>query len=115
MHRRDFLFAPPSGHGRSQWQSRLIELSSALCLYHGAGSLCEAMAITPSDASAYFASNAFEKHRSWTQAVSKVQVAVVDRLNGVIRGLGQLARRFRGKPRPIRRCSLAIIRIVIPS
>lgn len=92
--RQGFRFAPDSGHGRAQWHAELTELAAALCLYRGAGSIPEAMTITQSDAGAFFASNAFAKHRDWIGAESKIQVAVVERLNGVIRSLGSLAKRL---------------------
>jgi len=52
------------------------------------------MGVTQSDASEFFATNAFGKHRDWIGAESKIQVAVVERLNGVIRSIGALAKRM---------------------
>jgi len=52
------------------------------------------MDITQSDAIAFFQSNAYDKHRAWMESIDKVRVAIVDRLNGVIRSIGGLARRL---------------------
>lgn len=52
------------------------------------------MDITQSDAVAFFQSSAYDKHRAWMESIDKVRVANVDRLNGVIRALGGLAKRL---------------------
>lgn len=52
------------------------------------------MDITQSDAVAFFQSSAYEKHRSWLESIDKVRVAIVDRLNGVIRAAGVIAKRI---------------------
>ena len=52
------------------------------------------MDIAPSDAAAFFQSGAYEKHRAWIESGDKVRVAIVDRLNSVIRALGIVAKRL---------------------
>lgn len=52
------------------------------------------MDITPSDAAAFFQSSAYDKHRAWIESIDKVRVAIVERLNGVIRALGVVAKRI---------------------
>lgn len=52
------------------------------------------MDITQSDAAAFFQSNAYEKHRSWLESIDKMRAAIVDRLNGVIRATGMIAKRI---------------------
>ncbi|NCC41815.1 MAG: hypothetical protein EOM21_20855 [Gammaproteobacteria bacterium] len=66
---------------------------AALCLYRGAASIGEAQALPQSDGALFFGSTAFSKHRDWLGAEAKVQVAIVDRLNGVIRAVGVLTKR----------------------
>lgn len=85
---------PTSPHGRNQWRRDLTELTASLCLYHGAGSINAAMDITPSDAAAFFQSSAYDKHRAWIESGDKVRVAIVDRLNSVIRAIGIVAKRI---------------------
>lgn len=69
-------------------------MAAALCLHGGARSIPEAHSVTQSDAGAFFESHAFEKHRTWLESGNKIQVATVDRLNGVIRALGVVAKRI---------------------
>lgn len=52
------------------------------------------MDTTQSDAVAFFQSNAYDKHRAWLESIDKVRVAIVERLNGVIRSVGGLAKRL---------------------
>jgi hypothetical protein len=68
-------------------------LQAQLSLYGGASSLGEAMRVCPSDAEAFFKSQAFSKHRSYLEAQDKVQGAIVDRLNNVIRAQNALIKR----------------------
>ena len=50
------------------------------------------MAVTSSDAKRFCESKAFADWRKSRESESKVQVAIVDRLNGVIRSVGHLAK-----------------------
>jgi len=48
--------------------------------------------MTQSDARAFFDSKAFAKWRENQEAQNKIDVAVIDRLNGVMRGLNIVAK-----------------------
>ncbi len=48
--------------------------------------------MTQSDAHAFFDSKTFTKWRENQEARSKIDVAVIDRLNGVMRGLNIVAK-----------------------
>jgi hypothetical protein len=55
--------------------------------------LMQAFDVPLSFAQAFFASNALENSRKADAAKWRINVAVVERLNAVIKGLGMLARR----------------------
>jgi hypothetical protein len=63
-------------------------------LHGGAHSINAAYEIKQSDAADFFQSKTHEKHRAWIESNVKIDVAVVDRLNSVIRGIGILAKRI---------------------
>lgn len=68
-----------------------MEAASRVAL-EGVASLPEAMRLAPSTVTAFFSGKAFSDHRKFQDAESKAKVAVVDRLNGVIRAIGVLAK-----------------------
>lgn len=67
------------------------ELAASLALYFNA-SPKDALQMTQSDARAFFDSKAFAKWRENQEAQNKIDVAVIDRLNGVMRGLNIVAK-----------------------
>lgn len=68
-----------------------METASRIAL-EGVASLPEALKLQPSIVTAFFEGKAFGDHRKFQEAEGKVRVAVVDRLNGVIRAIGVLAK-----------------------
>jgi len=66
-------------------------LSSSITLYSST-SLPAALTMTASDAKRFCDSKAFADWRGAREAESKVQAAIVDRLNGVIRAVGSLSK-----------------------
>ncbi len=77
-----------------KWAENLTELQATLSLYSST-SLPEAMTISASDAKRFCDSRAFSDWRASREGESKLQVAIVDRLNGVIRSIGALAKTMR--------------------
>ncbi|HEY4529170.1 MAG TPA: hypothetical protein VIG97_02390 [Luteimonas sp.] len=77
-----------------KWAENLTELQATLSLYSST-SLPEAMTLSASDARRFCESKAFADWRSTREGESKLQAAIVDRLNGVIRSVGNLAKMLR--------------------
>lgn len=74
-----------------KWAENLTELTASLSLYSST-SIPEAMGLATSDAQRFVESKALSDWRGGKEAESKVQTAVVDRLNSVIRAIGALAK-----------------------
>jgi hypothetical protein len=74
----------------------MINLAANLTL-HTATSATDALDMQVSLASALFESKSFDNWRKAREAEAKTQSAVVDRLNGVIRAIGVLAKITAGR------------------
>ena len=82
---------PASVKWRATYVDDLMGLASALTL-HGGTPLPQALALPVSVAKRFFDSKTFDDWRRGREHEAKVQIAVVNRLNDVIRSLGVVAK-----------------------
>lgn len=87
----DFRLAPVSRKSRTQWRDNLLNLAADMALYGGTA-YPDAMRLAPSTVADFFNSKSFQDWRKGEESRLKVQAAIVDRLNEVIRGTGIVAR-----------------------
>lgn len=76
---------------RANWSENLANLARSASLYSNT-SLPEAFGLPVSAVEAFFESKAFEEWKKARESEVKMQAAIVDRLNGVIRASGVLAK-----------------------
>jgi len=74
----------------------MVELAASLTLYANTP-ITDAMAMTPSMAKAFFDGKPFSDWKRGREADAKLQAAIVNRLNEVIRGLGVVAKAVGGR------------------
>lgn len=76
---------------RKDWSDNLFGLAASLALYGGTP-LDRALSLSPSVAQAFLQGREFAAWTGAREADAKIQSAIVDRLNAVIRGLNVVAR-----------------------
>src|SRR5450830_561341 len=84
--RPDFPLLPLFPRARQQYSERLNELAVEASIYCNQ-SYEAALKMTPSSVSDYFNSKAFTDWKKGKDAETKLQVAVIERLDGVIKSL----------------------------
>lgn len=87
----DFQPIPVFPSWRKIWAENLTNLASSLTLYSNT-SLKDALAMTVSTGKIFLESTVFDDWKKTREAEMKVQAAVIDRLNGVIRGCNLVAK-----------------------
>ena len=87
----DFQPVPASPRLRSEWVESNVNLAAAVSLY-GSTSLKDALDMQPDFVAQFFKSKSFTDWRKNEEGKTKLQAAVVNRLNDVIRGQNNLAK-----------------------
>lgn len=82
---------PPSPQRRSSWAREHVEQAVYLDL-HGGTSYAQALALPLSFARAYFDSSAHQQHLKTREIQQKNDLAVIGRLDTVIKAVGSLGR-----------------------
>jgi hypothetical protein len=85
------VFFPPSAQSRFSLQENHSELLSSLFLHFSRG-LDEAQRMRRSDIQMLFASKAYKDWQKAQENRVKLQVAVIDRIDAVIKSIGSLGR-----------------------
>lgn len=81
-----------------KWSDSLAELAASLSLYANTP-LTDALSLPASVARRFFDGNTFEGWRKGREAESKMQAAIVSRLNDVIRACGIVAKTVANRSR----------------
>ena len=87
----DFQLIPPSPHYRNSFVENLNYLAHNLSLYSHT-SLKDAFSMTQTQAEQFIEGKAFEEWVKVKESEQKVQAALGDRLNGVIRACGVIVK-----------------------
>jgi hypothetical protein len=94
---RDFALLSVSHQSRLTWQADLEEVVAAFCLATNTP-LNEIYDLPVSTVQNFFKSQAFENWKKSRENEQKIQIAIVNRLNEVIKACGVVAKTVAKKP-----------------